>query len=172
MAKKLGLQYSLVPVSDIMEEQYCESAFQAALKLESLNYKEDHTVFLHDFTSVSRAPTVLMIYFAVMCRHPAWNNLEELLSSLKRMDENATPNMRIVKLVLENQKEYHNRCIKRWEEDEANARALKDNEKRQRSLTAAQEEAEILRLKRLAEAEAEKIRQQRAQFAEAERARL
>ena len=60
----------------------------------------------------------------------------------------------------------------RWEQDEADKRAAKENDFKKSQLTALQEEAEILRLKRLAEAEAEKIRVQRAEFSNAERARL
>jgi hypothetical protein len=79
MFKKQGFNYVIVnPVSDVDLEEYCRSAFQAALKLEELiNVNEQH-VFLHDITGISRAPTILMVYFAVMCRHSSWENLGEL----------------------------------------------------------------------------------------------
>ena len=171
--KKHGFNYCInSPVTDVDEDEYCRSAFQAALKMEELINKQGQHVFLHDYTSISRAPTVIMIYFAVMCRHPTWRNLDELLQFLKLQYSTATPNMRVVKRVLELQKDYHQQCILRFDEDERNAANAKEDDRRQNKLTAAQEEAEILRLKRLAEEEAEKIRLQRIQFSDAERARL
>jgi hypothetical protein len=173
MFKKQGFNYVILsPVSDVDEDEYCRSAFQAALKLEELINKQGQHVFLHDFTGISRAPTILMVYFAVMCRHPSWENLDELRTQILRNWEVAQPNVTIVRLVLERQREYHLAAQQRFEQDEANARAGKEDEKRKNELENAQLEAEILRLKRLAEAEAEAIRLQRAKFADDEKARL
>lgn len=172
MFRKLGMHYVLSPVSDVDESIYVKDAFTAALKLENLVYDQNQTVFLHDFTSISRAPTVLLIWFAVMCRHPAWKNLDELESYLKRIYIDACPNMRIVQMALDHNQDYHRKCQIRFEDDEKAKRANKDEAKRLNQLTAAQEEAEILKYKRLAEAEAEAIRLQRAKFADDENARL
>ena len=101
MFKKLGIGYSLKTVTDVDDESYCKMAFQAAMLLEEIINKLDKTVFLHCFTSVSRSPTVVMVYFALFCRHPAWSNLDELLSYVRRQYAPATPNMKIVKMLLE-----------------------------------------------------------------------
>lgn len=75
-------------------------------------------------------------------------------------------------MVLEQQQAFHLQCQARFEEDERNRNADKEEAKRNQKLTAAQEEAEILKYKRLAEAEAEAIRLQRARFSEDEKKRL
>lgn len=137
MFRKLGMHYVLSPVSDVEEMIYVKDAFNAALKLETLVYENDQQVFLHDFTSISRAPTVLLVWFAVMCRHPAWKNLDELEGYIKRIYNDACPNMRIVGLVLEANMEYHRQCQIRFEEDEKRKRASKDEAKRLAQLAAA-----------------------------------
>jgi hypothetical protein len=102
MFKKQGFNFFInIPVSDVSEDEYCRSAFQAALRLEEQINVQGHHVFLHDFTSISRCQTILMVYFSVMCRHPAWNDLDELRSYLKRLYSVSTPNMEVVKRVLE-----------------------------------------------------------------------
>ena len=85
MFKKQGFNYIILnPVSDVDENEYIRSAYEAALKLEDLINKQDQHVFLHDYTGISRAPTILMVYFALMCRHPSWENLGELRTQIKR----------------------------------------------------------------------------------------
>ena len=122
--KRQNFNYTVLsPVSDIADEEYARSAFEAALKLEELINKQGQHVFLHDFTSISRVPTVLMVYLSVMCRHHAWSDLQELLQFVKRLYAYATPNMRIVQKVLEQQKDYHQQCIARFEQDERDAAA-------------------------------------------------
>lgn len=173
MFKRQGFNYVILsPVTDVDDEEYCRSAFQAALKLEELINQEKQNVFMHDFTGISRAPTILMVYFALMCRHPSWENLHELRTQIKRTWTVAQPNMQIVKKVLQKNSEFHLQSQQRYKIDLENAKAGKEDDKRKEELLAAQHDAEILRLKRLAEAEAEAIRLQRAKFADDEKARL
>lgn len=102
MFKKQGFNYVIVsPVSDVDEDEYIRSAFQAACKLEDLINKQNQHVFLHDFTGISRAPTILMVYFALFCRHPSWENLGELRTQIKRSWMVGQPNMTVVQKILD-----------------------------------------------------------------------
>jgi len=65
-------------ISDLDVDQYQGQLFKAAKILNTLIYKQGHKVFVSCTTGCSRATTLLIVYFAMFCRHPDWNNIQSL----------------------------------------------------------------------------------------------
>lgn len=161
-----------LPTPDLHEEDYIQYIVTAATELNDLINNRGQKVFIHCYTGISRAPTVIIAYLALFLRHPAWNDLEELRTYLRRYYGMGEPNMRAVKLCIERNQAIQNRERKRYEADLERQRLLDEEQRRKDRMKSDADEAERLRLKRLAEAEAEKIRQQRIQHQEDEKRRL
>jgi protein-tyrosine phosphatase len=63
--------------------------------------EQGEEVYVHCTTGVSRAPTLIIVYLAVYCRHRKWNDLPALKNFVTDNHPNAFPNMVAVELCIE-----------------------------------------------------------------------
>jgi protein-tyrosine phosphatase len=94
------------PVSDYFENEYCEQLFKASLILNELVNIKKLNVFCHCSAGISRGPTLFLCYLALFMKHPQWNNINELYSYIKHFYPFANPNLKVVKRVLEENKDF------------------------------------------------------------------
>ena len=65
-------------VSDNLEAEYCDDLFRAAMKLYELRDVQGKNVYVNCTAGVSRAPTLVIVYFALFIKHKSWASVEEL----------------------------------------------------------------------------------------------
>ena len=157
------------PVDDVFLDDYVEALIGAAKQLDKMINEQGEEVFVNCTTGISRAPTLILVYLSIYCRHKQWNNLDALANYLKDAFPNSQPNLMAVKLCIERCKSLQAQNKIRFEKDQKNKKAAKEEAERRKQLKIAQDEAERLRLKRLAEQEAENIRRQRLEYEQKER---
>ena len=157
------------PVEDLFLEDYVDQLISAAKQLDIMINEQGEEVFVNCTSGISRAPTLVMVYLAIYCRHKQWENLDALKNFIVESHPNALPNLQAVKLCVEKCKSLQAQNKIRFEKDSQNKKAAKEEAERRRQLKAAQDEAERLRLKRLAEQEAEALRRLKLEQQEKER---
>jgi hypothetical protein len=84
-----------------------------------VNERDQH-VFLHCFTGISRGPTILMCYFALFCRHPNWKDINGLFTQVNIVWKYASPNLEVVRRVLEEHQDIFLRSQQRYQIDMEN----------------------------------------------------
>lgn len=57
------------PVADEHIEDYVASLLEAAKQLDLMINEQGEEVYVHCTTGISRAPTLIMVYLAIYCRH-------------------------------------------------------------------------------------------------------
>lgn len=67
-----GILCQRFPVKDADEDELCASLFVAAQHLNNMLNKQDHTVYLHCTSGISRAPAVLLVYLCLFKRVKQW----------------------------------------------------------------------------------------------------
>jgi hypothetical protein len=107
---------------------------------------------------MSRAPTLIILYWALFLRHEKWNDIAELAKYLRSQYDLSTPNLEMVQSIIENNQNFQNQQRLRQEAEDEARRAQIMKMDRMNQLKNMKEEYERLKRKRLAEAEAEKSR--------------
>jgi hypothetical protein len=92
------------PIADIDEEIYIENLYQGALLIHDLVDTQGLKLYLHCTTGVSRGPTLLLVYFALFCKHPNYSNFDSLYSYLEEMYIWQDANINIARVVIEKYK--------------------------------------------------------------------
>lgn len=169
MFRKAGINVvKNVPIRDFQLEECQAAYFRAACELDKLINEQGQHVFVHCFTGISRAPTLVVLYWALFLRHEKWNDPGELARYLKGQYDLSHPNLEMVQTVVEGNQIFQNQQRLRQEEEDAARRAHIMKMDKMNQLKNMKDEYERLKRKRLAEAEAEKSRLQRVKFAEDE----
>jgi len=91
---------SPVTAEDI--DDYAEQLFDAAQHLYDLIDVKGHKVYLHDVTGVSRAPTLYLCYLALFMKSTL--PVHDMLKELKKQYPLASPNMKLIEKVLDDNK--------------------------------------------------------------------
>lgn len=110
--------------------------FKASCELDKLFTKIDvpggQGVYVHDTNAVNEAPTLVVAWLALFCRHPDWEDLEALRKFLKEFNSTVMPHMKIVNLLIEKYRKFQEeQRLKRLKEDEER-RKREEEEKRKR----------------------------------------
>ena len=71
------------PIADIDEEIYIDNLYNGALLLHDLVDTQGFKIFMHCTTGVSRGPTLLLVYFALFCKHEYYLNFDKLYDYLE-----------------------------------------------------------------------------------------
>lgn len=187
MARMAGIMiYHNTPIDDATFENYCKDVFAAAKLLFQLIVEQKHHVFIHCSAGVSRCTTLFLVYAALYGipnedgssalpsyyktgsrqqmydeHDPLSVSLTDLAHYLKMQYQKSTPNLKVVQMVIDENKAFILEQRRRQQEEEARRRKEQEERERQIALKKAQEEAERIRLMRLSEAEKERLRLQR-----------
>jgi len=103
--KDVGIERCMsFPVCDSTEEKYLEDLFDAAQHLNQLLCEEEHTVYIHCGSSITRGPTLALSYLCLFVKLRTYSNLTEANRLLKQYHQVAMPNLTIVKKLLKNNK--------------------------------------------------------------------
>lgn len=73
----MGIKAFSFPISDSDEDAYLDYLFNASQHLNDLITEQGHTVFLHDNTGISRAPTLVLSYLCLYAKIRTYSNLPE-----------------------------------------------------------------------------------------------
>ena len=184
MARQYGLTvYYNQAVNDNTIPTYCKDVFCAAQLLHKLIAEQQHHVFVHCAAGVSRCTTLFLVYVALYGlinddgtsalpgtykgrgadekaddHDPLSVSVDELATYLSMHYPKSTPNLKVVRLVIEENRAIIMEQRRLAAEEEARRRREQEERDRLAALKKAQEEAERIRLLRLAEAEKERLR--------------
>jgi len=64
--------------------------------VQSINKEQGQRVFIYDTNAVLEAPAAIIVYLALFCRHPEWNNIEALKTFCKQYYKDIMPNMPVI----------------------------------------------------------------------------
>jgi len=82
--KEVGIDTVMsFPVCDWNEEKYIEDLFDASQHLNQLLNEDDHTVYIHCNSSISRGPTLVLAYLCLFVKIRTYSNLIEANRLLK-----------------------------------------------------------------------------------------
>lgn len=71
------------PIPDKNEEKYIEELFNAAQHLNDMINERGLTVYVHDNSSITRAPTLALTYLTLFVRIRTYDNLPEACRIIK-----------------------------------------------------------------------------------------
>ena len=94
------------PIPDHDEEEYMDKLFIAAQHINDLINEQGHTVYLHDTSGLTRAPTLALIYLCLFVKIRTYENLPEACALLKQYHSVSTPNLNIIKKVIKKNKAF------------------------------------------------------------------
>ena len=161
MFHKKGItSYTNQVISDLEDEQYQGQLFKAAKILNTLINKQGHKVFVNCTTGCSRATTLLIVYFAMFCRHPDWNNIQSLEQLVSTCNPRSSPNMLAVMQILNDNKAYRQEQLALREKEERDRLRHQEDKERQAKLDAIKRELAQASKKRQFEEDADKQRHQ------------
>jgi len=92
----MGIKAFSYPISDTNENVYLDGLYHASQHLNDLITEQGHTVFLHDNTGISRAPTLILAYLCLYARIRTYSNLPEASKMLTNQASTAMPNIKAV----------------------------------------------------------------------------
>lgn len=103
--KEVGISnvYSY-PIPDRDEDQYIEELFNAAQHLNDMINERELTVYIHDNSSMTRAPTLALTYLCLFVRIRTYENLPEASRLIKQYHNVSTPNLDILQKTLKKHK--------------------------------------------------------------------
>ena len=82
--KKYGINsHTHFPILDINERDYIESLYSGACFIHECIDNKKQKLFVHCTTGVSRAPTLVLVYLALFCKHENYDNFEVLYDFLE-----------------------------------------------------------------------------------------
>ena len=116
------------PVEDCVNLQtYCDDLFETSKHMEKLlNEGKDQKVFIHCTTGSSRTCTLLIVYYALYCRHPQWQQLDKIEEFVRTQNIYSIPNMPAIKKVINDNLTFQQQQKKLRDEEERNR--LRDKE--------------------------------------------
>jgi len=97
-----------VPIRDFQHDECSACYFRAVCELDKMINEQGQHVFVHCFTGISRAPTLIILYFALFLRHEKWNDIGELAKYLESQYDLSHPNLEIVQSIIDNNQLFQN----------------------------------------------------------------
>ena len=94
------------PISDKDEDQYIDDLFNCAQHLNDLIEEQGHTVYIHDNSSTSRAPTLLMAYFSLYLKIRTIDNISESVKLMRQFHHLSTPNVKVIQKLMKKHKNF------------------------------------------------------------------
>lgn len=88
------------PLSDAHPEAYLDGLYQGCLILQDLLEEQDHCVYVHCTTGISRAPTLIASYLCLFIKHPDWQFPTKVIDFLVSCSANCIPNERALKQIV------------------------------------------------------------------------
>jgi protein-tyrosine phosphatase len=92
----MGIKAFSYPISDSDEDAYLDGLFHAAQHLNDLVVEQNHTVYLHDNTGISRAPTLLLSYLCLYVKIRTYDSPADAVKLIQSYSECAYPNFKAV----------------------------------------------------------------------------
>jgi hypothetical protein len=89
------------PVNYEDEQRMYKDLAEGATRLNDLINGRGLKVFLHDTSSITRGPTLAIVYLCMYLRHPDWQNPEAVEKYLKKLHPIGEPNMLAVHNTIE-----------------------------------------------------------------------
>lgn len=83
------------------EQKMFKDYAEAAQRLNNLINDRGLKVYLHDTSSITRAPTLTVIYMCLFLRHQDWQNPDKVEKYVKQFHPLGEPNMYAVRKVIE-----------------------------------------------------------------------
>lgn len=83
------------------EQRMFKDLAEGAQRLNNLINDRGLKVYLHDTSSITRAPTMVLIYMCLYLRHQDWQKPELVAKYLKQYHQLGEPNMFAVKQTIE-----------------------------------------------------------------------
>ena len=109
--RALGILPFSYPINDSSEDGYTDGLFHASQHLNDLVNEQGHTVYLHDNTGISRAPTLLLSYLCLYARIRTYENLPEASKLITTQCNTAVPNLKIITKLLKRCKAFQQKQI-------------------------------------------------------------
>ena len=97
------------PIPDKDEDEYIEELFNAAQHLNDMINEQGLTVYVHDNSSLTRAPTLVICYLCLFVRIRTYENLPEAGALIKQYHNVSTPNLKILQKTLKKHKLFQDR---------------------------------------------------------------
>lgn len=97
------------PIDDRTQESYITGLFDCTQHLNDLIDEQGETVFIHDNSGVSRAPTLVVSYFCMFLKLRTMDNLPEAERLLKQYHHMSTPNTAVIKALMQKHKAFVNK---------------------------------------------------------------
>lgn len=99
--KEVGIKTVMsYPISDKNEDEYIEELFNAAQHMNDLINEKGHTLYIHDSSSITRSPTLVLTYLCLFVRIRTYENLPEACSLIKQYHSVSTPNTKVLQKTL------------------------------------------------------------------------
>lgn len=94
------------PIADKDEDQYMDDLFNCAQHLNDLIEEQGHTVYVHDNSSTSRAPTLVMAYFSLFLKIRTIDNASESVKLMRQYHHLSTPNVKVIQKLMKKHKNF------------------------------------------------------------------
>ena len=88
------------PIDDSNQEDFIDSLFNCAQHLNDLINEQGHIVYVHDSSSISRAPALILSYLCLFLKLRTMDNLIEAERLLKQYHHMSSPNSQVIKTLL------------------------------------------------------------------------
>lgn len=88
------------PIDDRSQDEYIDGLYNCAQHLNDLLNEQNHIVYIHDNSSISRAPALILTYLCLFCKLRTMDNLKEAERVLKQYHHMSNPNSTVIRALL------------------------------------------------------------------------